>query len=96
MKTKIFGILFIAIFLVGTAYGVQEARVLRFPSVHQDRIVFCYAGDLYTVGVDGGVARKLTSHEGYEAFPRFSPDGKWIAFTGEYDGKISRNHYGNT
>jgi tricorn protease len=64
----------------------DEARLLRFPAIHDRQIVFTYAGDLYTVPSTGGVARRLTSHEGFEMFPRFSPDGKWIAFTGQYDG----------
>ncbi|MFO0876406.1 MAG: PDZ domain-containing protein [Gemmataceae bacterium] len=63
-----------------------EARLLRFPTVHGKHLVFCYAGDLYTVDSSGGVARRLTSHDGYEMFPRFSPDGKQVAFTGQYDG----------
>jgi tricorn protease len=63
-----------------------EARLLRFPTIHGGRIVFCYGGDLYTVAASGGVARRLTSHSGYEMFPHFSPDGRWIAFTGQYDG----------
>jgi tricorn protease len=63
-----------------------DARLLRFPTMHGKQLVFCYAGDLYTVASSGGVARRLTSHEGYEMFPRFSPDGKHIAFTGQYDG----------
>ena len=64
-----------------------EARLLRFPAIHGDRVAFGYAGDLYTVSSKGGVARRLTSDErGYEMFPRFSPDGRWIAFTGQYDG----------
>ena len=64
----------------------QEARLLRFPAMHGNIVVFSYAGDLYTVPASGGVARKLTSDVGYEMFARFSPDGKWIAFTGQYDG----------
>jgi tricorn protease len=63
-----------------------EARLLRFPAIHGDRIAFTYAGNLYTVPAGGGVARRLTSHEGFEMFPRYSPDGKWLAFTGQYDG----------
>ncbi len=64
-----------------------EARLLRFPAIHGDQIVFGYAGDLYTVSARGGVARRLTSDpNGYEAFPRFSPDGRHIAFTAQYDG----------
>lgn len=64
----------------------QEARLLRFPAIFADQVVFSYAGDLYTVSAQGGIARKLTSYEGYEMFARFSPDGRYIAFTGEYDG----------
>jgi tricorn protease len=78
--------LFIVFLFSLNAASSEEARVLRFPAISADQIVFSYAGDLYSVGLAGGVARKLTTHEGYEAFARFSPDGKMIAFTGEYDG----------
>ena len=60
--------------------------MLRFPAIHGDQLVFTYAGDLYTVPADGGVARRLTGDVGYEMFPRFSPDGQHLAFTGQYDG----------
>ena len=63
-----------------------EARLLRFPTISEDTIVFSSAGDLYSVPATGGLARKLTSHPGYEIFARFSPDGKTLAFTAEYDG----------
>jgi tricorn protease len=64
----------------------EQARLLRFPAVHGSTVVFTYAGDLYSVDIKGGIARRLTSHPGYEMFARFSPDGKTIAFTGQYDG----------
>lgn len=64
----------------------SQARLLRFPDIHEDKVVFTYAGDLYTVGADGGQARRLTTGEGYEMFAHFSPDGSQIAFTGQYDG----------
>lgn len=64
----------------------EEARLLRFPATNGSDIVFSYAGDLYKVSVRGGEAKRLTSHVGYEMFPHFSPDGKTIAFTGQYDG----------
>ena len=64
----------------------QEARLLRFPATNGRDVVFTYAGDLWTAPLSGGQARRLTSHVGYEIFARYSPDGKTIAFTGEYDG----------
>ncbi|WP_257666660.1 S41 family peptidase [Parapedobacter tibetensis] len=64
----------------------EETRLLRFPAVFGDQVAFTYAGDLYVVPVSGGMARRITSHPGYELFARFSHDGKHIAFTGHYDG----------
>ena len=61
-------------------------RLLRFADISKDRVVFAYAGDLWIASREGGAARRLTSHVGDEVFPKFSPDGKWIAFTGEYEG----------
>ena len=78
-------ILCILFFSIKNTSG-QETRLLRFPAVHGNQVVFSYAGDLYTVPRSGGAARKITSHPGYETFPRFSHDGKQIAFTGQYDG----------
>ena len=63
-----------------------ETRLLRFPDIHGDRVVFTYAGDLWSAAVTGGTAVRLTSHPGRELFARFSPDGSQIAFTGQYDG----------
>lgn len=71
---------------ISFAQSPDEARVLRFPTIHGNTIVFSYAGDLYSVDSAGGTARKLTTHEGMELFPRFSPDGSQLAFTGQYDG----------
>jgi tricorn protease len=65
---------------------VHDARLLRFPDIHGDTIVFSHGGDLWAVSASGGSARRLTSGDGLKVFPRFSPDGKWIAFTGQYDG----------
>lgn len=84
MKKSLF---FIFLFLGFTGLFAQdEARLMRFPAIFNNQIVFSYAGDLYTVSRSGGIAQKLTNHEGYEMFARFSPDGKNIAFTAEYDG----------
>jgi tricorn protease len=81
-------LIFLSILFSGFLFAQkEEMRLMRFPAVHGDQVVFTYAGDLYTVPLEGGVARKLTSYAaGYEMFARFSPDGKHIAFTGQYDG----------
>lgn len=80
--------LLISLLALGGLAGANadEARLLRFPATNGTEVVFSYAGDLYKVPLKGGEAQRLTSHIGYEIFPRFSPDGKSIAFTGEYDG----------
>ena len=72
----------------GTALALEECRLLRQPDIEGQRIVFMYAGDLWTVARSGGVAARLTAHEGVERFPKFSPDGRTIAFTAEYDGNV--------
>ncbi|MBK7358987.1 MAG: PD40 domain-containing protein [Saprospiraceae bacterium] len=74
---------FLAIYCLLSA---QESRLLRFPTIFNDQVAFSYAGDLYTVSANGGTARKLTNHPGQEIFARYAPDGKHIAFTGQYDG----------
>ncbi len=66
----------------------EEMRLMRYPTIHGDQVVFTYAGDLWTASTKGGNARRLTSHPGPEQWPFFSPDGKWIAFSGAYDGNL--------
>lgn len=71
-----------------TGWAVADAPPLLFqqPTLSQDYVVFVYAGDLWRVPRGGGDAVRLTSHPGHEQHPAFSPDGRTIAFTGEYDG----------
>ncbi len=66
--------------------AMAQTKLLRFPDVHGDKVVFTYGGDLWTAPSSGGTATRLTAHPGVEVFGKFSPDGKWIAFTGQYDG----------
>jgi len=80
-------ILFLLVFLVAaTVQAGEETRLLRFADIHEDRIAFVYAGDIWVVPASGGTARRLTSHRGQELFPKFSPDGSQIAFSAEYSG----------
>ncbi|HEY7929529.1 MAG TPA: PDZ domain-containing protein, partial [Steroidobacteraceae bacterium] len=63
-----------------------DATLTRFPSLHADRIVFEAHDNLWVVARGGGTATRLTSDSGSDWMPRFSPDGRWIAFTGDYQG----------
>src|SRR5437762_7961825 len=63
-----------------------NARLLRYPDVSATQIVFVYAGDIWVMPKTGGYAQRLSSPKGEESFPRFSPDGSRIAFSGNYDG----------
>jgi tricorn protease len=72
--------------LLATPPARAQTKLLRFPDVHEGEVAFCYGGDLWLAPSAGGTARRLTAHPGVELFPKFSPDGRWIAFTGQYDG----------
>ena len=92
MKTifrSIFVLILLSCISIALAQEMPEGRLMRFPDVHKDQIVFSYAGDLWLVSTSGGVARRITTSPGLELFPKFSPDGKWIAFTGQYDGNFN-------
>ncbi len=69
-----------------TASAPAQTKLLRFPDICGDQVVFCHGGDLWRAPADGGTAVRITAHPGQELFPKFSPDGKTIAFTGQYDG----------
>ncbi|WMS88829.1 S41 family peptidase [Pleionea litopenaei] len=69
-----------------SALAQEPTRLLRFADIHEDKVTFVYAGDIYIADINSGQSTRLTSHEGFETFPKFSRDGKKIAFAGEYDG----------
>jgi len=70
--------------IAGSAQG--QTKLLRYPDIHGDQVVFVYGGDLWIASSSGGTARRLTAHPGLERYPKFSPDGQWVAFNGQYDG----------
>jgi tricorn protease len=82
-------VLLLTLRVFATAAETPESRLMRFPDVYKDKVVFSYGGDLWLVTTAGGEARRITTHPGLELFPKFSPDGKWIAFTGQYDGNFN-------
>jgi Uncharacterized protein related to the periplasmic component of the Tol biopolymer transport system len=81
-----FSILLLTLSISYNAVSMDDSRMLRFPDINKNLVAFVYAGDIWTVNSNGGEARRLTSHEGLELFPKISPDGQWIAFSGEYSG----------
>jgi len=83
LKKLILSLVFI---LNSQLFFAQGTRLLRQPTISSKSIVFVYADDLWSVDRDGGDAKRLTSHEGTESFPHFSPDGTKIAFSAQYDG----------
>ncbi len=77
---------FTCFLLVAAASAQNNRGYYRFPAIHGDTVVFTSEGDLWSVGVEGGVARRLTSHPGEESHAAFSPDGKTIAYSANYEG----------
>lgn len=86
MKNKAILLILLAPFFISANLIGQGTMLLRQPTISQTHIVFVHANDLWSVGRDGGDAIRLTSSTGQEVLPHFSPDGKTIAFTGQYDG----------
>ena len=92
MKTHI--CFFVSLFLLSinlpaiSAEGIntKDTKLLSQPAISKDHIAFVYAGDLWVADQDGTNVRRLTSDEGVESHPFFSPDGNWIAFNAQYDG----------
>ncbi|GMQ82236.1 MAG: S41 family peptidase [Rhodothermia bacterium] len=77
---------FLLLFASLSTASAQDTRLLRNPAISADHIAFVYAADIWVTGRNGGEARRLTTFEGAETEPHFSPDGQWVAFSGQYDG----------
>ncbi|MHB0963002.1 MAG: S41 family peptidase, partial [Gemmatimonadaceae bacterium] len=75
-----------AVALLAAATAQAQTKLLRFPAINGNRVAFTYAGDIWTASAAGGTATRITAHPGIEVYAHFSPDGKYIAFTGQYDG----------
>jgi len=93
MMKKLMLVMLILLGIISVDSGFSSAQsgkplLLRMPTLSRTHIVFVYAGDLWIVARDGGEASRLTTGVGTESGPRFSPDGRTVAFTGEYDGNV--------
>jgi tricorn protease len=79
-------VILVSLLVAGHAAAAIHARMLRYPDVSATQIAFVYAGDVWLVPREGGMAQRLSTPAGEEMFPRFSPDGSLIAYTADYDG----------
>src|SRR6185503_16414827 len=88
MKLRALAFVLMTLFLARAphAWAQVDARMLRHPAVSATQIAFVYAGDIWLVPKQGGLAHRLSTPRGEESFPRFSPDGAAIAYTADYDG----------
>lgn len=66
-----------------------ETLLLKQPTISAEHLAFVYAGDLWRTGLDGAAPQRLTAQSGQKLHPYFSPDGRWVAFSGNYDGNLS-------
>ncbi len=81
----------IGLLLFGSLQGptvAREAKLVRYPDYHDGKIVFSYLGDIWTAGEDGKNINRLTVHTARDIHPRFSPDGRWIAFSSDREGNM--------
>jgi len=88
MKTTITLFAATLFLLITTSAFGREARLVRYPHYHNGRIVFTYLGDIWTADENGQNIQRLTVNRARDAYPRFSPDGKWIAFSSERNGNL--------
>src|SRR5258705_4534369 len=80
-------IIFLSALLSALITSAQmDARLFRYPDVSATQIAFVYGGDIWIAPKTGGTANRITSSTGEESYPRFSPDGKTLAFSATYDG----------
>jgi tricorn protease len=94
MRRRAYVTFFLILFAVGIGaflfsqgvVDINDTRLLAQPAISKTHIAFVYAGDLWVAGIDGTGVRRLTSDEGVESNPAFSPDGKLLAFSAQYEG----------
>src|SRR5258708_9913390 len=89
MKRVLFvlSLLFAGLLLTLSAYG-REAKLTRYPSYHNGRVAFSFMGDVWSCDDNGGNLQRLTANAARDIYPRFSPDGKWIAFSSDRNGNL--------
>jgi len=86
---KKFTLILLFLCFSGILLAKEEARFMKYPDIYKNKIVFTYEGDLWLANTDGTDAKRITSFPGAEISAKFSPDGKSIAFTADYDGSYN-------
>jgi tricorn protease len=89
MRRIVLLIITVVLLVAATALAGVPGRFMQYPDINGDTIIFSYEGDLFSVGTAGGAARRLTNYPSTEYAAKISRDGRWIAFTGSYDGAPS-------
>src|SRR5580704_6362478 len=87
-RARLISIAIAGVFITTMSGAPATIHLFQKPAMSKTQIVFSYAGDLWTVSRQGGVATRLTAATGFETEAAFSPDGNTLAFTGEYDGNV--------
>src|SRR5215467_13479778 len=87
MKNRLFLAILSVLFVCAAAAG-REAKLVRYPHYYQGRIAFTYLGDIWTADENGQNVRRITVNKARDVYPRFSPDGKWIAFSSDRNGNM--------
>ncbi|MEO8436125.1 MAG: S41 family peptidase, partial [Pyrinomonadaceae bacterium] len=85
---KLYALAFLFLFSSIAPVLAREARLVRYPHYHDGRVVFSYLGDIWTANENGQNVQRLTVNRARDVYARFSPDGKWIAFSSERNGNL--------
>ncbi|HEX3558912.1 MAG TPA: S41 family peptidase [Pyrinomonadaceae bacterium] len=85
---KVYLLALCALFVLSVAASAKEARLIRYPHYYQGRVTFSYLGDIWVADEDGRNVQRLTVNRARDVYPRFSPDGKWIAFSSDRNGNL--------
>jgi tricorn protease len=80
--------LLLSLLFVCTLATAREAKLVRYPSYHQGRVAFTFLGDIWTADESGSNIQRITANPARDVYPRFSPDGKWIAFSSDRNGNL--------
>ena len=85
---RLFSIAFLVTLALPFAALSREAKLIRYPHYHMGKIAFTYLGDIWTADESGQNLKRITVHKARDVYPRFSPDGKWIAFSSDRNGNL--------